>query len=108
MCAIHLNAISLLLIFGLRILVVNTKILIMAKYFLLYMREMLNKYIFFITSLLVSFEFYAQGGGAPPPTPVPSPPGLPVDKGVLFLLGSGLLFGLYKIYSSILKKKHSI
>lgn len=76
---------------------------------MLYKIEMLNKYIFFITCLLVSFEFYAQGGGGlPAPGPVPPPPGLPVDKEVLFLLGSGLLLGFYKIYGSILKKKRSI
>ncbi|MEN9908854.1 MAG: hypothetical protein RLZZ540_2003 [Bacteroidota bacterium] len=70
------------------------------------MREMLNKYGFLIICSLVSFELVADNPTPPPGLPIPPPPGLPVGDGVLFVVG--LLFGFYKIYTSMLKKKRSI
>lgn len=71
------------------------------------MREMLNKYIFLISCLLAGFEVVSQGGPVPPP-PVPPPPGLSVDGSIVILFGVSLLFGFYKIYISVVKKKRSV
>lgn len=54
--------------------------------------------------------------GDTPPAPAakttfektPPPPGLPIDESIMFLQVSCLLFGFYKIYTSILKKKGSV
>ncbi|MDT0553169.1 PID-CTERM protein-sorting domain-containing protein [Urechidicola vernalis] len=43
--------------------------------------------------LVWSAEMFAQG----PPPPPPPPVGLPIDGGLIFLLVSGLLFGVSKI-----------
>jgi len=68
------------------------------------MREMLNKYVFFITCLFVSFEMDA----APPsPTP-PPPPGFPIGENLGMLFVFALFFGFYKIYISVFKKKRSV
>jgi len=69
------------------------------------MKKISNKYVFFTACLFVSLEFFAQ---VTPPPPVPPPPGLPISDGLLALCVIGLLFGLYKIYISIIKKKRSI
>jgi hypothetical protein len=71
------------------------------------MKEMLNKYGFLIVCLFVRIELVAQIT-PPPGLPTPPPPGLPIDEGLLVLLVIGLLFGFYKIYLSIQKKKRSI
>ena len=65
------------------------------------MRKMLNKCLLFVF-LILGFEVVAQGGGPPPP--VPPPPGLPVNDNLLFLFVGALLYGLLKIYFSIVKK----
>lgn len=67
---------------------------------------MLSKYSCFVVCLLVSLELVAQVT-PPPPTP-PPPPGLPVNGGLVLLCGVAVLFGFYKIYISVFKKKRSI
>ena len=66
---------------------------------------MLNKYVFFIACLFVSLELVAQV--TPPPPVPPPPPGLPIDGELVSLFAVALLFGFYKIYT-VLKKKRSI
>jgi len=39
------------------------------------------------------------GQAVPPPIPPPPPPGLPIDGGAIFLLLSGLIYGVKKISS---------
>jgi hypothetical protein len=58
-----------------------------------------------LTFLVNSIVLYAQpgGGGGPgpctnPPCNPPNPPGLaPIDGGTLFLLGSGLIYGVSRL-----------
>ncbi len=33
----------------------------------------------------------------PPPPPLPSPPGLPIDSGMVFLVLVALVYGVYKV-----------
>lgn len=72
------------------------------------MREMLNKYFFLISCLLVGFGLVAQEDEPPCPVCPPSPPGLPIDNGLMMLMMLCFLFGFYKIYISVVKKKRSI
>lgn len=46
---------------------------------------------------MVTLQAYGQA--VPPPIPPPPPPGLPIDGGVIFLLLSGLVYGVKKVIS---------
>jgi len=50
-----------------------------------------------IAAVLIAMQVFGQS--VPPPIPPPPPPGLPIDGGVLFLLLSGLVYGVRKIRS---------
>ncbi len=52
-----------------------------------------------ILFVLISFVSVAQGVGPPPPSP-PPPPGLPIDGGILALLGLGIFYGVKKLLNS--------
>jgi hypothetical protein len=52
------------------------------------------KKILVLTLILVQLEGLAQA--PPPPTP-PPPPGLPINDGLVFLLITALMFGIYTI-----------
>ncbi len=60
------------------------------------MRIQNKKIIASILFVLISFVCVAQVSGPPPPSP-PPPPGLPVDGGILTLLGLGLVYGAKKL-----------
>ena len=60
------------------------------------MRIQNKKIIASILFVLISFVCVAQGSGPPPPSP-PPPVGLPVDGGILVLLGLGLVYGIKKL-----------
>ncbi len=60
------------------------------------MRIQNKKILASILFVLISFVCVAQSSGPPPPSP-PPPPGLPVDGGLLALLGIGLLYGAKKL-----------
>jgi len=60
------------------------------------MRIQNKKILASILFVLISFVCVAQSSGPPPPSP-PPPPGLPIDGGILALLGIGLLYGAKKI-----------
>ncbi len=62
------------------------------------MKKIKNIILPLITVLLV---FVVDAQVLPPPIPPPPPPGLPIDEGILFLVISGLFFGVKK-----LKKNH--
>ncbi|MEE9408413.1 MAG: hypothetical protein V3V28_10105 [Polaribacter sp.] len=47
--------------------------------------------------LVLIFTYTISGQVMPPPAGPPDPPGLPVDGGILFLLISGLVYGVKKI-----------
>ena len=61
------------------------------------MRIQNKKIIASILFVLISFVCIAQGSGPPPPSP-PPPPGLPIDGGILALLGLGLVYGIKKLF----------
>jgi len=50
-----------------------------------------------ILFVLISFVCVAQGGHNPPPPTPPPPPGLPIDGGVLVVIGLALLYGSRKL-----------
>ncbi|APX98963.1 hypothetical protein CLV86_1910 [Lacinutrix venerupis] len=58
------------------------------------------------STLFVLISFVCSAQTPPPPPSGPGPVGLPlpIDNGILVLLGAGLIFGIYKIYH--LRKKH--
>ena len=61
------------------------------------------KYIPFILMtcfLLVITQVTFAQPPPPPPAPPPPPPGIPLDGGVLALLGGALYYGYKKIYKS--------
>lgn len=47
--------------------------------------------------LVVAFTLVAEGQVVPPPIPPPPPPGLPIDGGVIFLLLSGMFYGIIRV-----------
>jgi hypothetical protein len=63
------------------------------------MRIQNKKILASILFVLISFVCVAQSSGPPPPSP-PPPPGLPIDGGILALLGLGILYGAKKIFNS--------
>ena len=74
---------------------------ILLTFFFLYfytVMKMQNKKIFAsILFVLISFVCVAQGINPPPPPSPPPPPGLPIDGGLLLVLGLGLIYGAKKI-----------
>jgi len=60
------------------------------------MRVQNKKILASILFVLISFVCVAQSSGPPPPSP-PPPPGLPIDGGLLALLGVGIFYGIKKI-----------
>ena len=60
------------------------------------MRIQNKKILASILFVLISFVCVAQGSGPPPPSP-PPPPGLPIDGGILAVLGLGLVYGIKKL-----------
>lgn len=50
-----------------------------------------------ILFVLISFVCLAQGGNPPPPPSPPPPPGLPIDGGLLTILGLGVIYGANKL-----------
>ncbi|MEO9571398.1 MAG: hypothetical protein ABJH82_08820 [Polaribacter sp.] len=56
------------------------------------MRE--KKYLALLIMLLITCV--ASGQIVPPSIPPPPPPGLPIDSGLIFLIISGVLYGLRK------------
>ncbi|KGL58737.1 PID-CTERM protein-sorting domain-containing protein [Polaribacter sp. Hel1_85] len=46
---------------------------------------------------MLAFTCIVSGQIVPPPVPPPPPPGLPVDGGLLFLIVTGILFGIKKL-----------
>ena len=54
--------------------------------------------------MLPHFIFAEPAPPAPAPQGAPPPPGTPVDEGILLLLVISLVFGIYKIYKSNIKK----
>ena len=51
-------------------------------------------YLALLVMLLVAY--ISRGQVVPPPTPPPPPPGLPIDGGLVFLIASGILYGIKK------------
>lgn len=47
--------------------------------------------------MIVVVTLQAYGQAVPPPIPPPPPPGLPINGGVIFLLLSGLVYGVKKV-----------
>ena len=54
-----------------------------------------KKFIAFFVMLILSFV--VSGQIVPPPAPPPPPPGLPLDGGILFLVISGVIYGVKKV-----------
>lgn len=57
----------------------------------------MKKKIYITLSIVLFFVCAISGQIVPPPIPPPPPPGLPIDGGLLFLLASGLFYGIKKI-----------
>ncbi|OAD45780.1 hypothetical protein LPB303_05695 [Polaribacter atrinae] len=55
-----------------------------------------KKYFAFIIMLAFTFVISAQSVPAPAGPP-PPPPGLPIDGGLLFLVISGIIYGVKKV-----------
>ena len=55
-------------------------------------KNMLASILFFF----IGFASMAQGSGPPPPSG-PTPPGLPIDGGVIALFVVALIYGIYKV-----------
>lgn len=49
-----------------------------------------------LTILILALTFSVSGQVTPPSIPPPPPPGLPIDGGILFLLVSGIIYGIKK------------
>ncbi|AWG21082.1 hypothetical protein FFWV33_05810 [Flavobacterium faecale] len=65
------------------------------------MKKNLHKYYYlFILLLAGTFGVIAQ-----PPAPLPPPPGLPINDGVLFLGIAALSYGIFTIYNHTKKRK---
>lgn len=54
-----------------------------------------------LTLLALIFPIADALAEAPPPPsmPPPPPPGLPIDGGILILMGAALIFGIYTLYT---------
>ena len=55
-----------------------------------------------LLALLGATDLLAQG--PPGPGPPPPHPELPIDSGLLLLLGSGIVLGIYTIYQKTVKE----
>ena len=53
-----------------------------------------KKYLAFF--IMLAFTCMVSGQIVPPPAGPPPPPGLPVDGGLVFLIVSGILYGIKK------------
>lgn len=53
-----------------------------------------NLIILFVLNLMCSATMFAANPTPPPPTP-PPPPGLPIDNGIVVLIGVAILYGWY-------------
>ncbi|WP_166385758.1 PID-CTERM protein-sorting domain-containing protein [Polaribacter sp. NJDZ03] len=56
-----------------------------------------KKYFAFIIMLAFVYVVNAQGGSVPQPAGPPPPPGLAIDGGLLFLVVSGIVYGIKKV-----------
>ncbi|MEZ7499130.1 hypothetical protein QO200_10290 [Flavobacterium sp. Arc3] len=80
------------------------------------MKDLQNKYYFFVFFLFGMLRAFADGVSPPPPDdPVvtadglpPPPPGFAIDENIFMLLSIAILFGIYIIYKNNLKTKSSI
>ncbi|WP_457617330.1 PID-CTERM protein-sorting domain-containing protein [Lutibacter sp.] len=59
------------------------------------MKNRFNKYLLSFLLVLSCAVTFAQI--TPPPPGPPPPPGLPIDGGLVYLLLSGIAFGVFKI-----------
>lgn len=64
---------------------------------------MINNKKTYVSILFVLISFVCSAQMPPPPQPPPGPVGLPIDNGIVVLLITGVLFGIYKIHE--FKKK---
>lgn len=65
------------------------------------MKKNLHKYHYLLIALIVG----TLGMTAQPPAPLPPPPGLPIDDGLLFLGIAAITYGIYTIYKYTKKRK---
>ena len=47
--------------------------------------------------IMLILSYVVSGQIVPPPAPPPPPPGLPIDGGILFLVISGVIYGVKKV-----------
>jgi hypothetical protein len=47
--------------------------------------------------IMLAFTYVVSGQNMPPPAPVPPPPGLAIDGGLIFLIVSGIIYGVKKV-----------
>ncbi|KQB43464.1 hypothetical protein RCH33_566 [Flavobacterium daejeonense] len=77
--------------------------------FLFFMVEVKYKYGFFLFFFFFGIDVLLADNPPSPSAPgIPPPVGLPIDNGVLFMLLGAVIFGFYKIYCSIDKKKRPV
>ena len=71
-----------------------------------------NKFYFLIIFLFGIMDVIAGPGGSGPPLPMqkskPPPPGLSIDENSVIIIAIALLFGIYIVYSNMLKTKTPI
>ncbi|MFV8359085.1 hypothetical protein [Flavobacterium sp. LS1P3] len=73
-----------------------------------------NKFYFLIIFLFGIMDVFAGPGGSGPPVPTqkskppPPPPGLSIDENGVIIIAIALLFGIYIVYSNMLKTKTPI
>jgi hypothetical protein len=72
------------------------------------MKDLQNKYYFFVFFLFGMLRSFADGVSPPPPAPPPPPPGLAIDENIFVLLSIAILFGIYIIYKNNIKSKSPI
>ncbi|MCL7754572.1 PID-CTERM protein-sorting domain-containing protein [Polaribacter sp. Z022] len=54
-----------------------------------------KKYLALI--IMLAFTCVVSGQIVPPPAPPPPPPGLPINGGLIFLIISGIFYGVKKV-----------
>ena len=52
---------------------------------------------YFALFIMLILTYVASGQIVPPPAPPPPPPGLPLDGSLVFLIISGLFYGVKKL-----------